>query len=350
MKASWCKYRLDFKFTAITSRERMNSKDTYYIRITDSADKHVFGLGEAGLFRGLSCDDRPDFETVLAEVCREIDRYAADPAQLADFPSIRFAVETATRDLANGGRRIIFPSQWTQRKSSLTINGLVWMGNADEMRRRIDEKLAQGFTCVKLKIGGIDFEEELRLLAAIRERSADVELRLDANGAFSPADALQRLERLARFRIHSIEQPIRAGQWDAMSEICRQSPIPIALDEELIGLNSEEEKRRMLSAIRPQYIILKPTLCGGIGGSEEWIRLAEEAGISWWATSALESNVGLNAIAQWTASLNPSLPQGLGTGQLYHNNIPSPLTLRGDRLSYGCQDDWKIPDLQWNCD
>lgn len=326
----------------------MREKDTYYIKLSPSGDETLFGLGEAGLFRGLSCDDRPDYERKLAEVCRDIDRYASEPSLLSDWPSLRFAVETAVRDLANGGKRIIFPSEWTEGKDEITINGLVWMGDRDEMRRRIADKLAGGVKCVKVKIGGIDFEEEVGLLDFIRREAPDIQLRLDANGAFRPDQALNRLERLAEFDIHSIEQPIRAGQWDDMRRICAASPIPIALDEELIGINTADGKLRMLDAVRPAYIILKPTLAGGFEGLEEWIRLAGERGCGWWATSALESNIGLNAIAQWVATLRPEMPQGLGTGQLYHNNIPSPLTLRGDRLSYSRADRWEIPPLQWN--
>lgn len=327
----------------------MRQKDTYFIRLTDSGQEGIYGLGEAGLFRGLSCDDRPGYEKKLTEVCRNIDRYATHPSLLADWPSIRFAVETAVRDLSNGGRRLIYPSAWTDGNDEITINGLVWMGDRDEMRRRIAAKLNEEFRCVKVKIGGIDFDEELSLLDFIRREAPEVQLRLDANGAFSPSEALQRLERLAKFDIHSIEQPIRAGQWDEMRRLCKHSPIPIALDEELIGINSADEKRRMLDAICPAYIILKPTLAGGFEGSEEWIRLALERDCGWWATSALESNIGLNAIAQWVATLNTSMPQGLGTGQLYHNNIPSPLYLQGDKLRYRSGDEWKIPSLQWNC-
>lgn len=327
----------------------MRHKDTYFIRLTDSGQEGIYGLGEAGLFRGLSCDDRPGYEKKLTEVCRDIDRYATHPSLLADWPSIRFAVETAVRDLANGGHRIIYPSAWTEGNDEITINGLVWMGDRDEMRRRIATKLSEKFRCVKVKIGGIDFDEELSLLDFIRREAPEVQLRLDANGAFSPSEAPEQLERLAKFGIHSIEQPIRAGQWAEMHRLCEHSPIPIALDEELIGINSADEKGRMLDAIRPAYIILKPTLAGGFEGSEEWIRLALERDCGWWATSALESNIGLNAIAQWVATLNTSMPQGLGTGQLYHNNIPSPLYLQGDKLRYRSGDEWKIPSLQWNC-
>jgi o-succinylbenzoate synthase len=348
LKATWCKYRLDFWFTAITSREQMRQKDTYYIRLADSESDNICGLGEAGLFRGLSCDDRPDYEQKLAEVCENIDRYAARPSLLADWPSIRFAVETAVRDLSNGGRRIICPSPWTAGKETIVINGLVWMGDSNLMRERIATKLAEGFGCVKIKIGGINFDDEVGLLRFIRQEAPGIQLRLDANGAFTPANALDRLNRLAEFDIHSLEQPIKAGQWTEMRNICQSSPIPIALDEELIGITTKARKEMMLDEIRPQFIVLKPTLTGGIESSEEWIRLAGERGCSWWVTSALESNIGLNAIAQWTATLDSKMAQGLGTGQLYDNNIPSPLTLHGERLSYSPEDEWEIPPLQWH--
>ncbi|ROS90576.1 o-succinylbenzoate synthase [uncultured Duncaniella sp.] len=326
----------------------MRQKDTYYIRLADSESDNICGLGEAGLFRGLSCDDRPDYEQKLAEVCENIDRYAARPSLLADWPSIRFAVETAVRDLSNGGRRIICPSPWTAGKETIVINGLVWMGDSNLMRERIATKLAEGFGCVKIKIGGINFDDEVGLLRFIRQEAPGIQLRLDANGAFTPANALDRLNRLAEFDIHSLEQPIKAGQWTEMRNICQSSPIPIALDEELIGITTKARKEMMLDEIRPQFIVLKPTLTGGIESSEEWIRLAGERGCSWWVTSALESNIGLNAIAQWTATLDSKMAQGLGTGQLYDNNIPSPLTLHGERLSYSPEDEWEIPPLQWH--
>lgn len=326
----------------------MRQKDTYYIRLADSESDNICGLGEAGLFRGLSCDDRPDYEQKLAEVCENIDRYAARPSLLADWPSIRFAVETAVRDLSNGGRRIICPSPWTAGKETIVINGLVWMGDSNLMRERIATKLAEGFGCVKIKIGGINFDDEVGLLRFIRQEAPGIQLRLDANGAFTPANALDRLNRLAEFDIHSLEQPIKAGQWTEMRNICQSSPIPIALDEELIGITTKARKEMMLDEIRPQFIVLKPTLTGGIESSEEWIRLAGERGCGWWVTSALESNIGLNAIAQWTATLDSKMAQGLGTGQLYDNNIPSPLTLHGERLSYSPEDEWEIPPLQWH--
>lgn len=340
MKASWQKYRLDFRFTAITSRDSLTYKDTYYIKVWNEHAPHILGIGEAGLFRGLSCDDVPGYEERLTEVCRNIHRYAKDTTALSAYPSIRFGVETAILDLNNGGIRKIYDTDWAQGKNEIAINGLIWMGDRDTMRQRIEDKLSQGFGCIKVKIGGIDFEQEIQLLKYLRSLANDIEIRLDANGAFTPQNALSKLDSLAPIGIHSIEQPIRQGQWAAMALVCKESPIPIALDEELIGLNVNNLKAEMLDFVRPSYIILKPTLTGGFTASEEWISLASERGIGWWATSALESNIGLNAIAQWVSTSNPILPQGLGTGQLYHNNIHSPLTLNGECLRYDTTKLW----------
>lgn len=341
MRASWQKYRLDFRFTAITSRDSLTYKDTYYIKVWDERHPEVMGIGEAGLFRGLSCDDCPDYENVLTRACNDIGHYSAyDTEALARYPSIRFGIETALRDLACGGRHLLFDTPWTDGDSEIAINGLIWMGDRDTMRSRIETKLSEGFKCIKVKIGGIDFEQEMQLLKYLRTLAPDIEIRLDANGAFRPDEALDRLNRLAEIGIHSIEQPVRQGQWDTMRRICADSPIPIALDEELIGLNDDDSQRRMLNTIRPAYIILKPTLIGGFAASDRWIGLAQERAIGWWATSALESNIGLNAIAQWVSTYDTSMPQGLGTGQLYHNNILSPLTLTGDRLRYDVQKSW----------
>lgn len=302
------------------------------IRIWEEECPEVVGLGECALFRGLSADDRPGYEAKLQEVCRNIDRI--DEVDLSEWSSIRFGVEMALADLRNGGRRIYFPSSFTHGEQAIEINGLVWMGDRDTMQRSIREKLDAGFHCIKLKIGAIDFEAELSLLRDIRQQfsAREVELRVDANGAFTPETAVERLEALSRFDLHSIEQPIRAGQWQQMARLCRISPIPIALDEELIGINHSAQKQALLEEINPQYIILKPALCGGFSGAAEWIRLAGERCIGWWVTSALESNIGLTALAQWTATLGNPMPQGLGTGQLYTNNLPSSLCRTGSVL------------------
>ena len=345
MVAEWLKYRPGFRFTAITSRERLSYKDTYYIKVWDESRPEVVGIGEAALFRGLSCDDTPDYESMLSCTCANIDRYADSTVDLCRYPSIRFGIETAIRDLRNGGRRHLFDSEWSCGNRPLTINGLIWMGDKTTMRTRIDAKLKEGFSCIKVKIGGIDFAHELELLSYLRAQAPEIEIRLDANGAFSAKEALSRIDRLSRFHIHSIEQPIRQGQYSEMARICNVSPIPIALDEELIGLNDNGLRIRMLDEIHPHYIIIKPTLTGGFSASDEWIKLAEERSIGWWATSALESNIGLNAIAQWIATHRTEMPQGLGTGQLYDNNIPSPMTLNGEKLWYDTGRTWDMQNI-----
>jgi len=347
LKASYTYYILDFRFQAKTSREVMSRKATYFIKVFDDSSPERYGIGECALFRGLSCDDRPDYEAVLAETCKSINNLDID--RLRDYPSILFGVETALLDLKNGGEHKPFPSAWSQGETEIPINGLVWMGSIDEMQRRIEEKLSSGFRCLKFKIGGADFNRELELLKNVRSRySADkLEIRLDANGAFSPDNALSRLDHLSKLQIHSLEQPIKAGMISNMERICKESPIPIALDEELIGHNFPEDKYELLSRIKPAYIILKPALCGGFSGAMEWISIAKLLSIGWWATSALESNIGLNAIAQWVSTLNTSMPQGLGTGALYYNNIASPLEQIRDVLIYKPSSHWKIPDLQW---
>lgn len=339
MTVEWASYTLDFKFEARTSRESMRHKQTYFIRITDDTIGRE-GVGECALFRGLSADDQPCYEQWLSGVCK-------DPgAPLPPSSSIRFGLETAR---INAGIDSVPDTPFTQGREGIPINGLIWMGDQSTMRQRIDAKLAAGFRVLKLKIGGIDFEREIELLEYIRRMySPDtLEIRLDANGSFTPDNALGRLDRLSRYAIHSIEQPVRAGQHDAMAGICRRSPIPVALDEELIGMPDRDSARSMLEYIRPAYIILKPALCGGLSGASMWADTAAGLGIGWWATSALESDIGLHAIARWVSGRGVSMPQGLGTGQLYYNNVLSPLRLRGDRLWYDLQGEWCLPDLQW---
>mgnify|MGYP000894346531 CR=1 FL=1 len=332
LKASYTPYILHFKVPSGTSRGVLTQKETYFLKVWDEHNPDCFGIGECALFKGLGTDDRPDYEAMLQTVCRGIDRI--DEIDLSTWSSIRFGVETALLDLQHGGRRMIYPSEFTAGKQAIEINGLIWMGDKRTMASRIDEKLAAGFSCIKLKIGAIDFDDECELLAAIRRRYSreDIELRVDANGAFSPYDALEHLQRLSAYDLHSIEQPIRAGQWEEMARLTSESPLPIALDEELIGYNTWEEKQRLLSAIRPQYIIIKPSLHGGLAGGEEWIAEAEKLNIGWWITSALESNIGLNAIAQWCATFQNPLPQGLGTGLLFTDNVEMPLEIRKDCL------------------
>ncbi len=337
MKSKYKFYRLHFIHPGGTSRGVLHYKDTYIIDIWNSEKPEWQGRGEAALFRGLSADDVPNYEEKLAEVCENIDDYIQNYRQsLQQFPSIQFGLETALADLENRTKHILFPSEFTEGKKGIRINGLIWMGNPEYMRNQIDNKLNKGFNCLKMKIGAIDFETELVILKSIRNRySADtLELRVDANGGFAPDEALTKLARLSEIKLHSIEQPIKAGQWSKMAELCRKTPLPIALDEELIGVFELSKKQELLEAIKPQYIILKPALVGGFSGAEEWIKLASKSAIDWWVTSALESNIGLNAIAQWTFKLQNPLPQGLGTGQVFSNNFPSPLNLASDMLRF----------------
>ncbi|MDZ7742392.1 MAG: o-succinylbenzoate synthase [Bacteroidota bacterium] len=336
MQATFKKYKLKFIRPAGTSRGVMQDRDLWFLMLKDQDGPHT-GIGEIAPLKNLSCDDRPDLEEKIREVCENIqDHQQWIDEGLKDFPSVRFGLEIAMLDFKAEENRILFPSKFTKGEVGIPINGLIWMGKADFMKQQIREKIDQGFRCIKLKIGAIDFDTELDLIKMIRkEFSADqLEIRVDANGAFSIEEAPGKFEGLAALKVHSIEQPIRQGQFDAMEELCRNTSVPIALDEELIGINARGEKIELLEKIKPQYIILKPSLHGGISGCEEWIDLAEKLDIGWWNTSALESNIGLNAIAQWTYSLGVELPQGLGTGQLFSNNIPSPLEIRDGALYY----------------
>lgn len=345
-KARYKKHTLQFKKPSGTSRGVLTEKDTYYIFLSREEDHHCIGIGECSTIKGLSVDARTHYEEKIREVCADINVYLGNPQkELFDWPSICFGLETALKDLDNGGKRILFPSDFTEGEKGIAINGLIWMADALTMRKELEEKLKEGFKCIKIKVGNLEFENELILLEEIRKSypADSLEIRLDANGAFKAVDALHKLEQLAKFGIHSIEQPIRQGRWTDMEVICRESPIPIALDEELIGVYEKADKEMLLSYIRPQYLIFKPSLLGGFSSCEEWIEIAEKFDIKWWITSALESNIGLNAIAQWAYTLKNELPQGLGTGQLYVNNIPSPLVVENAKLWY--KDEWDITSL-----
>ncbi|MDN3643624.1 o-succinylbenzoate synthase [Lutimonas halocynthiae] len=340
MKASFHKYLLDFKRPGGTSRGVLHQKETYFLSIRAAAKT---GVGECGLFRGLSYDDRPDYEDKLQWLCDNINADQESLFQeLKEFPSIQFGLEQALLSLASQDKYELFPSNFSKGLDCIPINGLIWMGAESFMNEQISNKLKEGFTTLKMKIGAIDFQTELEILKGIRNQydPSELELRVDVNGAFSMENALEKLEKLAVFGIHSIEQPIKAGQIEAMRELCSSSPIPIALDEELIGVLEKEQKRALLVSINPQYIILKPSLVGGFKGSREWIEMAEALGIGWWITSALESNIGLNAIAQFTYTLKNELPQGLGTGALFSNNIEAPLFVSAGELGYDSTHNW----------
>ncbi|TXG39678.1 o-succinylbenzoate synthase [Seonamhaeicola maritimus] len=342
IKASYQKYILNFKQASGTSRGILKTKETWFI-ILNSNGK--VGIGECSLFRGLSADDRLDYEEKLKWVCENINLgFEELLKQLLEFPSIQFGLEIAFRSLKSEDVFEIFPSKFTQSKDSISINGLVWMGSEAFMKQQIEDKIKAGFSCIKMKIGAIDFETECNLLKSIRASfsSKEIELRVDANGAFSVSEALDKLKTLSDFDLHSIEQPIKQGQINEMAKLCEETPLPIALDEELIGVFSVTNKRELIQTINPQFIILKPSLVGGYVGSDEWINLAEKNNVGWWITSALESNVGLNAIAQYTYLKNSKLPQGLGTGSLFTNNFDSPLQVKNGTLRYNKKIEWNF--------
>lgn len=340
MKATYHKHILDFKRPSGTSRGVMTEKETWFIVLEQDGKK---GIGECGILRGLSIDDRSDYEEKLQWTCDNI-HLGKDQLweALLEFPSIQFGVEMAFQSLVSETPFLLFPSDFTNGTKSILINGLVWMGEESFMKQQIEEKLAQGFRCIKLKIGAIDFDKELQLLRFIREHFTpeQVEIRVDANGAFYENKALNKLTQLSEFKLHSIEQPIQKNRTDRMAELCKTTPFPIALDEELIGVFTLAEKEQLLEKIKPQYIILKPSFVGGFRGTQEWILLAEKHKIGWWITSALESNIGLNAIAQWTFLQQNLMPQGLGTGALYTNNFDCPLEVSEGQLWYKKELDW----------
>ena len=325
---------LHFKQPAGTSRGVYTTRKIWLLTVEHGGRT---AIGECAPLPQLSCDDIPDYEAVLRRFCDIIEATGAIPYdEMRNYPSMLFGVETALAQLSRTDG-LLYDTPFSHGEEGIPINGLVWMGTHDEMLSRLKEKLALGFRCVKLKIGAIDFAKELDLIQHIRKHFSreEVELRVDANGGFTPDVALERLQELARYDIHSIEQPIMAHQWSEMAQLCQLSPLPIALDEELIGVNSTDEKIRLLDTIKPQYIILKPSLHGGVAGTREWIALANERGIGSWITSALESNIGLNAIAQLAADIygpQITMPQGLGTGMLFTDNIPMPLEIRNDCL------------------
>ncbi len=346
---------LRFNFPARTSRGPLAVHTAWYLRLSEAADPQgPAGLGEAAPLAGLSPDHGPGFAAEVAALCArfnaaEFAGFSVDEAPALvgpGWPALTFALETAALDWADGGRKQLYANDFAAGRAGLPINGLVWMGDAAFMRQQIEEKLAAGYRCLKLKIGALDFETELQLLGEIRAVAgpAELVLRVDANGAFAPAEALAKLARLARFDLHSIEQPVAAGQWRALAEVCRHSPVPVALDEELIGLEDPAQQEALLDAVRPAYLVLKPTLLGGHAATRRWVARAQAHGLGWWMTSALESNVGLNAVAQLTAEFPVGgFAQGLGTGQLYHNNLAAPLRIAAGYLRYDPAGAWEMP-------
>jgi o-succinylbenzoate synthase len=321
----------------------LHHKDSLFIFLHDDSRPEITGTGECSVIPNLSIDALPDLESHIKNFYQQINTGSKiEELDFSDFPAVKFAFETALLDLKNKGEKILFPSDFTKGKDSIPINGLIWMGEINMMMTQLRNKIDNGFKCIKIKVGAIDFEEEISLLKEIRKNYSqnDVVIRLDANGAFTPENANWKLEELEKYDIHSIEQPIKQGNPHAMAKLCETTPIPIALDEELIGVHDLDEKKHLLELINPQYIILKPSLLGGFKASEVWISIADKLNVGWWITSALESNVGLSAIAQWTYKLNKKIYHGLGTGQIYTNNISSPLYLQGENLFFDPGNEW----------
>ena len=340
LTASYKKHVSEFITPGGTSRGVLTYKDSYIIEVFDDLNPKIKGVGEVSVINKLSIDAVDELEEMVDFVCRNINQIKAHlDTVLINFPAIRFGFEMALLDLQNGGKQIYFPSKFTSEEASITINGLIWMGDISYMISQIKEKIADGFGCLKLKIGANELTDELDLLKQIRDefKASQLEIRLDANGAFEPKNALERLEQFSKYDIHSIEQPIKQGQWHEMAKLCSSSPIKIALDEELIGINNRVAQREMLRYIKPHYIILKPSLVGGFRASNEWIDIAQTLNIDYWITSALESNIGLNAISQWCFTKGVDMPQGLGTGKLFSNNFESPLYIKGDQLYHKCK-------------
>jgi o-succinylbenzoate synthase len=347
MKASFKKYTLNFKQASGTSRGVYTTRDTWFILMTDG---NTTGIGECAPLPNLSIESPNRMSAKLLQVCDEISYFISSPEELRAWPSIQFGIETAMLDLKYGGTRILFPSSFTSGKKGIPINGLIWMGTPEFMKQQILNKLDAGFRCIKMKIGALDFDTEFELLKAIRNEFSpeEIMLRVDANCAYTYQTALENLKRLSDLQIHSIEQPIETGHWNEMAELCLKSPVPIGLDEELIGISSGKEMQKLMETIRPAYLILKPSLHGGFAGCEKWIGQAEKFDAGWWITSALESNIGLNAIAQWTFQIEAKNEQGLGTGQLFTNNFDSPLEIVGDQLWFRKERNWNLENLYNN--
>jgi o-succinylbenzoate synthase len=352
LKGEFFKKTFYFNFKARTSRGLMKQHEAWFVKIWHSDRPEIFGIGECGPLPGLSIDRRDEIERVLQNCLAEVskieqpDLSALDGVVPENFPAVMFAFETAFLDLKNGGKRIIYDNAFL-KGHPIPINGLIWMGDMDFTMSQINIKMYDGFKCIKLKVGGLDFDRECDVLNYIRKRyfRDNIIIRLDANGAFKIDDVLYRLTELAKFNIHSIEQPIKPGLPE-MEELCRKSPIPVAFDEELIGVLKREKKIALLDRLNPQFIILKPTLHGGLRHCQEWIKLAEERGIGWWITSALESNIGLNAICQFTANYDINLPQGLGTGSIYTENFSSPLTVEKGQIFIDSTQLWNEDEMR----
>jgi len=349
-------WSLKFIFDARTSRGAIRKKETLLLKITDKSTG-IIGWGECSVIKGLSADGAVDYPELLTSLETPLQKIGLNNQpdlfkELGEivpekYSALRTGLETAFSDILFGGGHKIFEGTFYQGLLKIPINGLVWMGDYDFMLQQVEEKVAQGFSCIKIKVGALDFDSELRLLAHVRQKhgNKNLTLRLDANGAFTPEEVMKKLMALSKFDIHSIEQPVKPGLKKTLTDLSKSSPIPIALDEEMIGITGTEDKMLLLNEIRPNYLVLKPSLHGGFASTAEWITLAKKLKIGWWVTSALESDIGLNAIAQFTGQYNPFLHQGLGTGKLYSNNLPSPLTLKGGAIEYDVSNPWDLRPL-----
>lgn len=351
-----------FGFSARTSRGLMLDRTCWFIKIWNEHTPEIFGLGECAPIQGLSPDYQQDGEminriaTLINSKSLEIDAQdlvgigtfitvTFKAEKIDQFPSVLFALECALLDLIHGGKRVVFENKFSSGHK-IPINGLIWMGGMDFMLQQVEIKIYDGFRCVKLKVGGLDFERECDILQYIRRKyyKMDITVRLDANGAIKPEEALYKLKELSKFKIHSIEQPLKPGH-ELLPELCKESPIPIALDEEMIGVRGRDEKKKLLERIKPKYIVLKPTLHGGLSGTKEWIEIAEKSNIGWWLTSALESNVGLNALCQFSSEFDSEIPQGLGTGHIYEDNVQSPLQVKTGLIFQNPSNSWELDEF-----
>lgn len=342
----WKRHLLHFTFEAKTSRDTLHVRPVWFILVKEN--NLLVAVGECAWLNGLSPEKESELEPRLQEVCSNFNEYLTRPDLLKSWPSLQMAMDMIRAQLNSKQLFNPFPGTFSQGGTEIPINGLVWMGDKDSMLNSIRTKISEGYKCVKLKIGGIDFNDELRILEYIRKDFDEnaIEIRLDANGAFEKNKARLKLESLAKFGIHSIEQPIKQGQWNEMANLISYSPIPIALDEELIGITEKDEREKMLEDLKPDYIILKPSLIGGFTSSKEWIDFANKFGIKWWLTSMLESNIALNALCQWVSTQDTgNLPQGLGTGKLYSNNIDCGLNTSGGFIRFNPEVKWDIRNI-----
>lgn len=348
LKAKYIKHRLKFLRPAGTSKGYLNYKECWYLVLWEENSPQIRGIGECSILPNFNIDDRPDIEDKIAEVCDQINQGTFQAGcLLPQWPTIQFAMEMALLDLKNGGNRILFPSAFTRGNDGVMTNGLIRLGDESSTRQQIERCLDKGFSCIKLKIGQLDWQTEYSILHFLRKqyKSSDLTIRVDANGAFTPQRIYDVLEQLAELEVHSIEQPIKAGQVEAMALLCNGSPIPIVLDEELLGVFDYEKRKNLLETIKPQYLAIEPSLCGGFDLSEQWIELAKQNNIGWWVTTSLQSNIGVNAIAQWAYSQKSNMIHGIGTGLMFSNNIDSPLSLRGESIFYRINEEWNLSFL-----